>query len=165
VSAPGRGAGGARGAPGTGLALPGGTGDHDDVASSWSGQRRCHIVVVVPGLRRVTGEGYGTDAPAEVPAGSTGAARQSPGLSHSRREEEKTGLSFKKSRTHGTSTTMGPGTSDAAVTEVRIVAAALRHGRKLTLNTESALATTPHLGTNGQSASCSSGLAAAVAMP
>jgi hypothetical protein len=51
------------------------------------------------------------------------------------------------------------------VTEVRIVAAALRHDRKLTLNTESALAASPHLGTNGQSASCSSDLAAAVAMP
>jgi NADPH-dependent 2,4-dienoyl-CoA reductase/sulfur reductase-like enzyme len=44
---PGRGAGGARGAPGTGLAVPGGTADHDDVTSSWSGQRRCDIVVVV----------------------------------------------------------------------------------------------------------------------
>jgi hypothetical protein len=26
----------------------GGAGNHDDVTSSWSGQRRCDIVVVVP---------------------------------------------------------------------------------------------------------------------
>jgi hypothetical protein len=57
----------------------GGTGNHDNVTSWWSGARRCDIVVVVPAGLGVTGGACVPGAAAEVLGrGPAGAVRTSP---------------------------------------------------------------------------------------